>query len=161
MKGNLSAIATLWCSSVPRGPKDQKNSRFRARLKISSEIEIFECATHRSPIFCGEIDTLRLKFSIGIENFDRDWKFRSGLNFFDRWALWVPLSTIQSEICLNPPFLWTFLTFPFKTRARGRKVIMNRRIQMRFANFRVNQPCLRLHWRERYWTISKRHCKSK
>ena len=35
----------------PRGPKDQKNSRFRARLKISSESENFERATHRGPIF--------------------------------------------------------------------------------------------------------------
>ena len=73
----------------PRGPKDQKNSRFRSGLKISSENEIFERATHRGPIFCGEIDTSRLKFSSEIKNFDRDQKFRSGSNFFDRWALWV------------------------------------------------------------------------
>ena len=65
-----------------------KNSRFQARLKISSENEIFERATHRGPIFCGEIETLRLKFSSEIENFERDWKFRARLNFFDRWALW-------------------------------------------------------------------------
>ena len=31
--------------------KDPKNSRFRARLNISSENEIFEPATHRGPIF--------------------------------------------------------------------------------------------------------------
>ena len=63
---------------VPRGPKDQNNSRFRSRLKISIENEIFERATHRGPIFCGEIEASRLKFSIEIkisieiENFDRD-----------------------------------------------------------------------------------------
>ena len=38
--------------------------------------------------FCGEIETSRLKFSSEIKNFDRDQKFRSGSNFFDRWALW-------------------------------------------------------------------------
>ena len=59
----------------PRGPKDQKNSRFRARLKISSENEIFERAVHRGPIFCGEIESSRLKISIEIKNFDRDQKF--------------------------------------------------------------------------------------
>ena len=73
----------------PRGPKDQKNSRFRAGVKISSENEIFERATHHGPIFCGEIETSRLKFSSEIKNFDRDQKYRSGSNFFDRWALWV------------------------------------------------------------------------
>ena len=56
----------------PRGPKDQKKSRFRSRLKISIENEIFERATHRSPIFCGEIETSRLKCSSEIKNFDRD-----------------------------------------------------------------------------------------
>ena len=64
----------------PRGPKDQKKSRFRSRLKISIENEIFERATHRGPIFYGEIETSRLKFSsskiqtisIEIEIFDRD-----------------------------------------------------------------------------------------
>ena len=56
----------------PRGPKDQKNSRFRSRLKISIENEIFERATHRSPIFVGEIETSRLKFSSEIKFFDRD-----------------------------------------------------------------------------------------
>ena len=73
----------------PRGPKDQEISRFRAGLKMSSENEIFERATHRGPIFCGEIETSRLKISSEIENSDRDPKFRSGSNFFDRWALWV------------------------------------------------------------------------
>ena len=57
---------------LPRGPKDQKNSRFRARLRISSENETFERATHRGPIFCGEIEMLRLNISSKINNFDRD-----------------------------------------------------------------------------------------
>ena len=54
----------------PRGPKDQKNSRFRSRLKISIENEIFERATHRSPIFLGKSRhrdynfRARVKFSI-------------------------------------------------------------------------------------------------
>ena len=74
---------------IPRGPKDQNNSRFRSRLKISIENEIFERATHRGPIFCGEIETSRLKFLSEIKNFDRDQKFQSRSNFFDRWALWV------------------------------------------------------------------------
>ena len=51
--------------SVPE-PKDQK------KMKVSSEIEIFERATHRGPIFRGEIETSRLKFSSEIINFDRD-----------------------------------------------------------------------------------------
>ena len=76
----------------PRGPKDQKNSRFRARLKISSENEIFERATHCSPFFvCGEIETSRLKISSEI------------LNFFDRWALWAHLlhpDLRQPNVCV-------------------------------------------------------------
>ena len=59
-------------SNIPRGPKDQKNSRFRSRLKISIENEIFERATCRGPIFCGEIETSRSKFSSEIKSFDRD-----------------------------------------------------------------------------------------
>ena len=55
------------CCPEPRGPKDQKNSRFRSRLKISIENDIFERATHRGPIFCGEIETSRLKFSSEIK----------------------------------------------------------------------------------------------
>ena len=39
---------------LPRGPKDQKNSRFRSGLKTSSENEIFERATHRGPFFVGK-----------------------------------------------------------------------------------------------------------
>ena len=35
---------------LPRGPTDQTNSRFRSRLSISIENEIFERATHRGPI---------------------------------------------------------------------------------------------------------------
>ena len=81
-----SGIPKTGIPKVPRGPKDQKNSRFRLGLKISSENEIFERATHRGPIFCGEIETSRLKFSSEIKNFDRDQKFRSGSNIFDRWA---------------------------------------------------------------------------
>ena len=80
----------------PRGPKDQKISRFRARLKISSENEIFERATHRGPIFCGEFETSRLKFLSEIKNFDRDWKFRARSNFFDRWALWEAIRENQA-----------------------------------------------------------------
>ena len=65
---------------LPRGPKDQKNSRFRSRLKISIENEIFERATHRGP-----------NRDIEIKIFERDQKFRSRLkisieiNFF--WSL--------------------------------------------------------------------------
>ena len=68
-------------TAEPRGPKDQKNSRFRSRMKFSIENEIFERATHRGPIFRGEIETSRVKFSseiknsIEIENFDRDQAF--------------------------------------------------------------------------------------
>ena len=54
----------------PEGPKIKK-------IEISIENEIFERATHRGPIFCGEIETSRLKFSNEIKNFDRDQKFRS------------------------------------------------------------------------------------
>ena len=51
----------------PRGPKDQKKkSRFRARLRISSENEIFERATPSRPYFSwGNRD-------IEIEIFERD-----------------------------------------------------------------------------------------
>ena len=48
------------------GPKINKNSRFRARLKISSGIDIFERATHRGHIFCGGNQ------DVEIENFERD-----------------------------------------------------------------------------------------
>ena len=81
-----------------------KISRFRAGLKISSELEIFERATHRGPIFfCGEIETSRLKFSSEIKNFDRDQKFRSGSNFFDRWALWGSL-VVETVVLENGRF---------------------------------------------------------
>ena len=110
-------------SDGPRGPKDQKNSRFRSRLKISIENEIFERATHRGPIFCGEIEASRSKFSSEIKNFDRDQKFRSRSNFFDRWALWsraakrgcfkrggFPIWTCPSFFVLFCPF-WDFPDF--------------------------------------------------
>ena len=68
-------------SQFPRGPKDQKHSRFRSRLKSSIENEIFERATHRGPIFYGGNRDIEIKI------FERDQKFRSRSNFFDRWAL--------------------------------------------------------------------------
>ena len=96
----------------PRGPKDQKKSRFRSRLKISIENEIFERATHRGPIFCGEIETSRSKFSSEINNFDRDRKFRSRSNFFDRWALWASLvGRFPTLVGRSPDFV---LGGPFK-----------------------------------------------
>ena len=76
----------------PRGPKDQKNSRFRSRLKISIENEIFERATHRGPIFCGGNGDIEIKI------FERGQKCRSRLKisieikFF--WSL-GPLGTRQ------------------------------------------------------------------
>ena len=87
----------------PRGPKDQKNSRFRSRLKISIENEIFERATHRGPIFCGEIETSRLKFSSEIKNFDRDRKISIGIKFF--WSL-GPLGTLRAAY-KHPLFCYT------------------------------------------------------
>ena len=51
---------------APRGPKDLKISRFRARLTIASENEIFERAPHRGPIFWG---------GGGGESSRRDWNF--------------------------------------------------------------------------------------
>ena len=75
----------FFASKDPRGPKDPKKqfSRFRARLKISSE-------PPTAAYSCGVIETSRLKFSslkikhfeIEIEHFERD------CQFFDRWALW-------------------------------------------------------------------------
>ena len=56
--------------------------------------------------FVGEIETSRLKFSSEIKNFDRDQKFRSGSNFFDRWALWVCSGPVK--ICSDRPNLWKF-----------------------------------------------------
>ena len=77
-------------SCLPRGPKDQKNSRFRSRLKISIENEIFERATHRGPIFCGEIETSRLKSSSENQKFRSRLKISIEINFF--WSL-GPLGT--------------------------------------------------------------------
>ena len=63
---------------VPRGPKDQKNSRFRSRLKNFDREWNFRASHPPRPyFFCGEIETSRLKFSSVVKNFDRDWKFRS------------------------------------------------------------------------------------
>ena len=53
---------------------------------------MFERATHRGPIFCGEIETSRLKLSSEIE-------------FFDRGALWAPF-------CGATGALWGLVT-PF------------------------------------------------
>ena len=33
-------------------------------------------------LFCGEVETSRLKFSSEIKKFDRDWKFSSKIEFF-------------------------------------------------------------------------------
>ena len=83
------------------------------RLKISIEIENFKRATQQGPFLWGII-------KVGIEIFNRDWKFQSrlkvssldwkfqayglkisrdqsGLNFFNRWALWVFLADQSSE----------------------------------------------------------------
>ena len=67
-----------------RSLKDQKNSRFQSRLKISIENEFFERATLRGPFFVwwGNRD-------IEIKIFERDQKIRSRFNFFDLSALWV------------------------------------------------------------------------
>ena len=77
------ALSSTNTQNLPRGPKDQKNSRFRSRLKISIEpptaaqnmwgnrdieIKIFELKDQKF--------RSRLKISIEIEN------------CFDRWALW-------------------------------------------------------------------------
>ena len=79
--------------------KDQKNSRFRSRLKISIENEIFERATHRGPIFCGEVETSRLKFSSEIKNIDRDWNFRSRSNFL----IVGPSGPLFQTMCFRDP----------------------------------------------------------
>ena len=84
----MSLNGHLGNSEIPEAPRIKKFSRFRSRLKISIENEIFERATHRGSIFSGEVETSRLKFSSAIKNFDRDRKFRSRSIFFDRWALW-------------------------------------------------------------------------
>ena len=68
-----SSARLIAAKPAPRGPKDQNNSRFRSRLKISIENEIFERANHRSPIFCGGNRDIEIKI------FERDQKFRSRL----------------------------------------------------------------------------------
>ena len=65
---NISESVSVY--PVPRGPKDQKKMRFRARLKILSENEIFERAVHRGHFLWGNRD-------VEIEIFERDQKFRS------------------------------------------------------------------------------------
>ena len=59
----------------PRGPKDQNNSRFRSRLKISSEpptaaLFLLGKLRHRDWNF-----RARLIILIALENFERDWIF--------------------------------------------------------------------------------------
>ena len=55
-------------------------------------------------LFCGEIETSRLKFSsLEIKNFDRDQKFRSGSNFFDRGALWGGGGGMSGPVHVDPP----------------------------------------------------------
>ena len=68
----LQSARQLLHKTAQRAQRSKNISRFRSRLKISIENEIFERATHRGPIFCGEIETSRLKISSEIENFDRD-----------------------------------------------------------------------------------------
>ena len=114
----------------PRGPKDQKNSRFRAGLKISSENEIFERATHRGPIFCGQIETSRLKFSSEIKNFDRDQKFRSGSNFFDRWALWERFRRFRFRVRFLENRFRRF-RFPAPVRFLGHPEVQGRECHLR------------------------------
>ena len=55
-----------------RARRSKKKLRFRARVNMSSENEIFERATHATLFFCGEIETSRSKFASEIQNFDRD-----------------------------------------------------------------------------------------
>ena len=63
-------------------PKSKKIFEISSEIEeFSSENEIFERATHRSPILCGEVETSRLTFSSEIKNFDRDWKFRARFTF--------------------------------------------------------------------------------
>ena len=52
----------------PEGPKIKKIRDFRARLK-TFEREWDVRATHRGPIFCGEIETSRMNISSEIEIF--------------------------------------------------------------------------------------------
>ena len=78
-------LKTLACRGFACRPfqgvhtKGAQRAQRSKKFEISIENEIFDRATHRGPIFCGEIETSRLKFSsdikktsIEIENFDRD-----------------------------------------------------------------------------------------
>ena len=82
-----------------------KNSRFRSGLKISSENEIFERATHRGPI-CGGGNR-----DVKIEIFERDQKFWSrlkfliGIKFF--WSLGpLGLPSARHVLCGDAPRLF-------------------------------------------------------
>ena len=79
-KSSAMKTTTWRCSIIQRA---QRSKKFKISIEIENfdlENEIFERATHRGPIFCGEIETSRLKFSsaarskisIETENFDRD-----------------------------------------------------------------------------------------
>ena len=94
------------------GPKDQKNSRFRARLKILSGEWNFRASHPPWPCFWWG------NWDVEIEIFERDQKFRSRSNFFNRWALWVGFLVtrpkypppLSRDRCSNTPvalcFLW-------------------------------------------------------
>ena len=56
---------------------------FQARLKISIP------DTRETPSLCGELWRSRLKISSEIEVFNRDWNFQARLIFFNLWALRV------------------------------------------------------------------------
>ena len=76
----------------PEGPnlKDQKKSRFRARLQISSENEIFEWATHRGPTFCGGNRDVEIEVAEQNWKVKRDWKFRARFFFWSLGPLGIP-----------------------------------------------------------------------
>ena len=82
----------------------------------------------------------------------------------------VPLSTIQSEAWLvheqvrqprvNPPVRMNFRTLSLVLEGKATKVHMSRWVHMWFANLVVDQPCLRLDCKKRYWALSWRWKKS-
>ena len=53
--------------TISQRAQRSKTFEISIEIEISSENEIFERATDRGPIFCGEIETSRLTFSIKIE----------------------------------------------------------------------------------------------
>ena len=99
---NRNKSAHIGETPFPEGPKDQKNSRFRARLKIFEREWNFRASHPPQPYFCGEFETSRLKPSSEIRNFDRDWKLRARLNFFDCW-LREPFSGVVGNGCFLTP----------------------------------------------------------